>query len=89
MTVNNFATYIGYFLGLLIILITAVICRSPLKILLKILFNSAVGCIFIFLINHIFSFCNFYIGINPVTALYLGILGVPGAITLLILKILI
>lgn len=89
MTINNFATYIGYFLGIIIILITAQICRAPLKILFKLLINSALGCVFLSVLNTIFSFCNFYIAINPITAMYIGILGIPGAVAVIIIRLII
>lgn len=59
----------------------------PLKYLAKILGNSILGGILIFIVNIIGSFFNFHIGLNIATAIITGILGVPGVILLVILKI--
>ena len=55
----------------------------PLKGILKLIGNSIVGGIIIFLINLIGA--NF--GLNIGTALVVGILGIPGAILLIILTL--
>lgn len=41
----------------------------------------------IYLINLVGSVFNFHIGLNYITAIFTGILGVPGVILLVILKI--
>ena len=57
----------------------------PLKGILKLIGNSIVGGIIIFLINLIGANFGFHIGLNIGTALVVGILGIPGAILLIIL----
>ena len=59
----------------------------PLKLILKVLGNSILGAIIIFVVNLIGGIYGFHIGLNIVTTLVVGILGVPGAILLIILKI--
>lgn len=49
----------------------------PIKLILKLVFNSILGGILIFIINMIGMSFNFHIGLNIVTALVIGILGVP------------
>lgn len=49
----------------------------PLKIILKILGNSILGGIIIFLVNLIGSIYGFHIGLNLGTTIIVGILGVP------------
>ena len=58
----------------------------PLKIILKILGNSIVGALIIFLVNLVGNIYGFHIGINVITTLIVGILGIPGAILLILLK---
>lgn len=41
----------------------------------------------IYLINLVGTLFNFHIGINYITAIFTGILGVPGVILLVILKV--
>ena len=65
------------------ILITFAVC----VISIFILGSSIVGGIIIFLINLIGANFGFHIGLNIGTALVVGILGIPGAILLIILTL--
>lgn len=49
---------------------------KPLKFILRLLINAALGCACIMLLN---SFCGAQIGINAITAAVCAILGIPGA----------
>ena len=80
------------------ILITFVVCiiaifilgkifAWPLKGIIKLIGNSTIGGIIIFLINIVGANFNFHIGLNIVTALVVGILGIPGAVLLIILTL--
>ncbi len=80
------------------ILITFVVCiiaifilgkmfAWPLKGILKLVGNSIVGGVIIFLINLVGTSFNFHIGLNIITALVVGILGIPGAALLVILTL--
>ena len=60
----------------------------PIKIILKLVINSILGGLTIFVINIIGSFFNFHIGINLVTSIFVGVLGIPGAIIIIIAKLL-
>ena len=59
----------------------------PLKALFKLIINSVLGGLLIFIINLIGAVWNFHIGLNIVTAILVGILGIPGAVLLVILKL--
>ena len=56
---------------------------------LKFTLNSVVGGIIIFIINLIGGFWNFHIGLNIFTSIIVGILGVPGTILVIMIKLLI
>lgn len=58
-----------------------------MKKVLSIILNSFLGAIVIWLINVIGTSFQFQIGLNVITALIVGILGVPGAVLLVLLKI--
>lgn len=63
---------------------------SPIKKILKILVNSILGGIFLCIINYFGNlFWGFQIGINIWTSLFVGILGIPGAVLLILVKTLI
>ena len=61
----------------------------PLKKILKLVLNSLIGGATIFFINLIGASINFHIGLNIFTSVLIGILGLPGAIFLIIIKLLI
>lgn len=49
----------------------------PIKSILKLVFNSILGGVMIFIINLIGGIFGFHIGLNYITAIFTGILGVP------------
>ena len=61
----------------------------PIKWICKLIFNSILGALLIFAINLIGSIWGFHIGINFFTAIIVGILGIPGAIFLIVISLLI
>ena len=70
------------------ILIFGKIIITPLKIILKILINSILGAFLLWIINYVGGFFwDFSVGLNIWTALLTGILGVPGAVLLILIKI--
>lgn len=81
----QFSTVIGYILGLLVLFVVTRILLKPLKIFVRLLANSVVGILLILFLNAL-PF-GIYIGVNPITALVTGILGVPGVCLLLLLQI--
>lgn len=59
----------------------------PIKKILKLVFNTIIGGTIIYIINLIGISFGFHIGLNIITSLVVGILGIPGAILLIILSI--
>lgn len=57
----------------------------PIKLILKLVFNSILGGILILAVNFIGGMFGLHIAINFITCIIVGILGVPGAIILLII----
>ena len=60
----------------------------PIKSILKLVLNSILGGAIIYMINLIGGTFGFHIGLNYITAIVVGILGVPGAILLILIKLL-
>lgn len=61
----------------------------PIKLLLKLVLNTVIGGAIIYIINLIGANFGFHIGLNIITSLVVGILGIPGAILLIILQFII
>jgi len=59
----------------------------PIKWILKLVFNSILGGVLIGIINLVVGTWGFHIGLNIYTSILVGILGVPGAICLILLKL--
>ncbi|AZR74403.1 SigmaK-factor processing regulatory BofA [Anoxybacter fermentans] len=85
----DWQTIIAYLFGLGLIYLFIWILYYPLKITTKIILNTLGGAILLIFLNLIGRFFNYIIPINPVTALVIGFLGIPGVILLIILKFLI
>lgn len=73
------------FLGLLLLYLVIKFLKLPFKIL----FNGVIGIVLLYITNWIGAYLGFDIGIgiNAVTALIAGFLGVPGVIFLIIFKL--
>ena len=80
---------LAYLTCICLIFIFGRICIVPIKKILKLIINSAMGGIVIFLINIIGANFGFHIGLNLVTSILIGILGIPGVVCLIIVKLLI
>ena len=59
----------------------------PIKLIIKLILNSLLGGLIIVAINWLGTAFNLHIGLNIFTAAFVGILGIPGAILLLLFKL--
>lgn len=75
-----------YGMCLIGIMIIGKIFIVPIKIIVKVLINSILGIALLYVINMIGVNWGLHIGINIVTALTVGILGIPGAALLAVIK---
>ena len=80
-------TIIVYIACICFLFIFGKIFILPIKTMLKLLFNSILGAIIISIINWMGTIFNFHIGLNIVTSIIVGFLGIPGAILLVILNL--
>ena len=80
-----FLVYIGC---IVMIMIIGKIFVIPLRKILKLILNSIIGAVLIYIINIVGSNFNFHIGLNWWTIVCSGILGVPGVVLIFVLKIL-
>lgn len=76
---------VGMLIAFLIIAFIRVF-RTPLKLALKLIFNTLLGFLALWIVNLTATFTGFSLGLNIWNALTIGILGVPGFILLLLLK---
>ena len=84
---TGFATLVGYALGLLVIIVVLGIFLKPVKTFVKFLANSLASIGIVALINYFGAFFGIHIGINPISAIALGLLGIPAIVLILIAQI--
>lgn len=80
-------TAIYFVIAVLSLLILGKILAWPLKILMKLVLNAVAGGILLLLINFVGAPFGINIGINAVTALIAGFLGIPGVVFLIIFNL--
>ena len=85
MEMSVLLTYAG---AIVLLLVLGKLFLWPLKMVFKIAVNSIAGGIVILAINYIGAYFGVMIPLNMINALIVGVLGIPGAILLLIFNIL-
>ncbi|MCI8609452.1 MAG: pro-sigmaK processing inhibitor BofA [Firmicutes bacterium] len=81
-----FLTYIG---GIILIFLLGKMFLWPLKLMLKLVVSSLIGGVLILLVNvAAAAFGLLLIPLNILTAVIIGVLGVPGVVLLLIIFLL-
>lgn len=83
----DFNTILTFVACIVFLFIFGRIFILPLKSILKLVFNSILGGVVIYIINLVGSSFGFHIGLNIGTAILVGMLGVPGAALLVVLKL--
>ena len=74
--------------ALLSVVILIKILAAPVKLVVKLLLNAACGFLLLVVVNIVSGFFDFSIEINLVNTLIAGCFGIPGALLLVLLKIL-
>ena len=79
-------TLLAYLFGLIVLYVIGRILIIPLKFLTKLLVNAVLGGVTLWLLNVFGGAMGINVGINVITALVVGLLGIPGVILLVILN---
>lgn len=79
-------TLFAYFFGVVLLYMVGRVLFVPLKFIVRLIFNVLLGGASLWLLNIFGSSVGINIGINIVTALIVGLLGIPGLILLIILQ---
>lgn len=85
----DFNSIIAYIACIFFLFIFGKVFIVPIKTILKLVINSILGGLLIFIINLIGNAFGFHIGLNLVTSIFIGLLGIPGAIVIIVIKLLI
>lgn len=72
---------------LIVLYLILKILALPIKLIIKLLVNGVIGGIIIFIINLIGAAFNFALPLEWWSAILVGILGIPGAIILVLIQL--
>ncbi len=89
MGVSDVGIVLAYSAGIMLIFMVSWIFVKPLKFLGRLVLNSILGALFLVIFNYFGQYTGVHIGVNEITALLLGTLGVPGFVAILAAKLLI
>lgn len=82
----NITIVIAFVLGLFLMYLVGRVMLVPLKWLIKLVVNGVIGGIILWVINYFGAFLSLHIPLNPITAIVVGFLGIPGIILLLVIQ---
>lgn len=83
----DFTTILTFIACICFIFIIGRIFIIPLKFIFKLVINSILGGFLIFIINFLAQGFDFHIGLNIFTSIFVGLLGIPGAIILVLIQL--
>ena len=75
-----------YGFGLLLIYVLIRLLFTPLRYTIYILYHAAIGGIVLLLLNVVGGLVGLHLPINPVSAISVGYLGLPGLVLLFVLQ---
>lgn len=73
---------------LVILIIMAQVISKPIKLLWKLILNSAIGLLMLMAVNYFGQGFDFSLPINVITVLVAGFLGIPGLLLLICFRLL-
>lgn len=82
----DYLVFIGAAVAVFIIL---KILAWPIKKIVKMIINIVIGGLLLMLVNYVGAYFGFTLAINWISALTVGVLGIPGLIILVILNFII
>lgn len=73
-------------ISIIALIIITRILNIPFRKIIKLIINSILGAILIFIINQMTTTVGIHIGLNIITSVFIGIFGIPGALLLIIIN---
>lgn len=78
----------SFAVGLALICLTGYLLLVPMKFLWRLLAGGVLGALALMLVNLVGALFGFSVSVNPFTAMAVGFLGLPGAILVVLLQLL-
>ncbi|WP_241421919.1 pro-sigmaK processing inhibitor BofA family protein [Candidatus Contubernalis alkaliaceticus] len=82
----DFNSVMAFAFAALLLYLVARLLLVPFKLIVKLVLNALIGGVLLVFFNLIGSPLGFSVGINIITALVVGFLGIPGLILLIIIQ---
>ena len=79
---------VSFVIGLALICLTGYLLLVPMKFLWRLLAGGVLGALALVLVNLVGGLFGFNVAVNPFTAMAVGFLGLPGAILIVALQLL-
>ena len=79
---------VSFAIGLALICLTGYLLLVPMKFLWRLLAGGVLGALVLVLVNLVGGLFGFSVAVNPFTAMAVGFLGLPGAILIVALQLL-
>ena len=74
----NMQTVISYIVGSLVLYFLIFLCYKPFRWVWRVACHAALGVGALYLCNLALGWCGLFVGVNLVTAIIAGVLGIPG-----------
>lgn len=78
----------SFAVGLALICLTGYLLLVPMKLLWRLLAGGVLGAIALMVVNLVGALFGFSVCVNPFTAMAVGFLGLPGAVLVIVLQLL-
>ena len=78
----------SFAVGLALICLTGYLLLVPMKLLWRLLAGGVLGALALMLVNLVGALFGFSVSVNPFTAMAVGFLGLPGAVLVVVLQLL-
>jgi len=82
----DLSTLLAFAVGVMVLCIILKIISFPIKVIIKLVINAVVGGVVLLLINYFGAMIGFTLDINWLSALIVGIFGVPGVVCVAIIQ---
>ncbi|NLM46736.1 MAG: pro-sigmaK processing inhibitor BofA [Firmicutes bacterium] len=79
-------TVIAVIFGFLVLYYLLRLLATPARLLLRVLLTGVVGAAVLFVFNFVAGFFGLALGINAVTSLIVGFMGLPGLVMLIVVQ---
>lgn len=83
----NYSVILAYTIGIIFLFILGRVLVIPVKLVLRLIYNSLLGAVSIIVLNFLGGMAGFHITFNIITSFLVGILGIPGLMLLIILEL--